>query len=187
MSDHSKVEMQGTVAQWDGRDGYILTDDGERVWISQLLLYVHGNDETPKIGDRITFLASKRVEISYHLEEILAYRSAKPKKAELRRLHELNRTVELDRDPREREKISLLYAEDFTGTLESFDAKKGYGVIRCDSGPERVKIHASSLRATGYRSIEPGSTLSFSATERGDGWQAFRVHWLEPPEARSTV
>lgn len=183
MSDRCEIEMHGTVAQWDGRDGYILTDDGERVWISRLLFLTHGSDERPKVGDRVTFLASKRVEITYQLEEIHAYRPAKRNKAELRRLHELNRTVQLQRDPREREKIDRLYAEDFTGTLESFDAKKGYGVIRCATGPERIIIHVSSLRAAGYRSAEPGSTLSFNATERVEGWQAFRVHWLEPPEA----
>jgi hypothetical protein len=31
MTDTDAIEMHGPVAQWDGRSGYILTDDGERV------------------------------------------------------------------------------------------------------------------------------------------------------------
>jgi cold shock CspA family protein len=184
MNDSDNVEMHGTVAQWDGRFGYILTDDGERVSISQSLLIANGHDETPKVGDRITFLASKRVEISYHLEEIHAYRVAKADKANLRRLHELNRTIALRRNPREREMIDLHYAEDFTGTLESFNATTGTGIIRCATGPERISVHICSLRAAGFKTAELGSTLSFNAVEQSDGWRVFRVHWLEPPDPR---
>ena len=50
-----------------------------------------------------------------------------------------------------------------TGTVKWFNAAKGFGFIQRESG-EDVFVHFSAIEATGYRSLDEGSKVSFVVT-----------------------
>ena len=47
-----------------------------------------------------------------------------------------------------------------TGTVKWFNAGKGYGFISRENG-EDVFVHFSAIEASGYRSLEEGSKVTF--------------------------
>ncbi|MGH9430502.1 MAG: cold-shock protein [Terriglobia bacterium] len=60
------------------------------------------------------------------------------------------------------------------GTVKWFNAAKGYGFIKRDSG-EDVFVHFSSIAGDGYRSLEEGARVSFEVKTGPKGLQADRV------------
>jgi cold shock protein len=60
------------------------------------------------------------------------------------------------------------------GTVKWFNAAKGYGFIKRDSG-EDVFVHFSSIIGDGYRSLEEGARVSFEVKTGPKGLQADRV------------
>jgi CspA family cold shock protein len=54
------------------------------------------------------------------------------------------------------------------GTVKWFDAKKGYGFIKPETGNEDIFVHISELQKAGLRTLEEKQTVEFEiATERG--------------------
>jgi len=60
------------------------------------------------------------------------------------------------------------------GTVKWFNAAKGYGFIRRESGDD-VFVHYSAIQGDGYRSLEEGSRVSFEVKEGPKGLHADSV------------
>lgn len=60
------------------------------------------------------------------------------------------------------------------GTVKWFNASKGYGFIRRESG-EDVFVHYSAIQGEGYRSLEEGARVSFEVRKGPKGLQADAV------------
>ncbi len=66
-----------------------------------------------------------------------------------------------------------------TGTVRSFDDKKGYGFIRHEGNPEDIFVHHREIRMEGFRTLDPGDTVEFKLRRDERGFKAFdviRVH-----------
>jgi CspA family cold shock protein len=64
------------------------------------------------------------------------------------------------------------------GTVKWFNADKGYGFIKPESG-EDVFVHFSAIQASGYRSLDEGQVVEFDITQGPKGAQAANVRLLE--------
>ncbi len=62
-----------------------------------------------------------------------------------------------------------------TGTVRSFDDKKGYGFIRHEGNPEDIFVHQREIRMEGYRTLDPGDTVEFKLRRDARGFKAFDV------------
>ena len=60
------------------------------------------------------------------------------------------------------------------GSVKWFNAAKGYGFIRRQSG-EDVFVHYSAIQASGYRTLEEGMDVEFEVIEGPKGLQAQNV------------
>ncbi len=60
------------------------------------------------------------------------------------------------------------------GTVKWFDAKKGFGFIVQDGGPD-VFVHFSAIQTSGFRTLEEGQRVRFDVTEGPKGLQAANV------------
>ncbi|WP_406238355.1 cold-shock protein [Nocardia sp. NBC_01009] len=62
------------------------------------------------------------------------------------------------------------------GTVRRFDPKKGFGFITRDGGGD-IFVHHSSILAPGWRTLEPGQRVEFSAgrSPKGPAAQEVRV------------
>jgi CspA family cold shock protein len=60
------------------------------------------------------------------------------------------------------------------GTVKWFNAAKGYGFIQRSTGDD-VFVHFSAIQATGYRSLDEGSTVEFEVKQGPKGLQAENV------------
>lgn len=65
-----------------------------------------------------------------------------------------------------------------TGEVKWFNAEKGYGFIKQESGPD-VFVHYSAIRGTGYRSLNEGDRVEFEIVEGAKGQQAHDVGIVE--------
>ena len=65
------------------------------------------------------------------------------------------------------------------GTVKWFNASKGYGFIRPESG-EDVFVHFSSIQAEGYKSLEEGQAVEFEVAKSPKGLQAANVRVIVP-------
>ena len=63
------------------------------------------------------------------------------------------------------------------GTVKWFNASKGYGFIRRESG-EDVFVHFSAIQSGGFKSLQEGQTVQFDVTKGPKGWQAENVRPL---------
>lgn len=61
-----------------------------------------------------------------------------------------------------------------TGTVKWFNANKGFGFIRQDSGPD-VFVHFSSINHSGFKSLNEGQRVQFSVVQGQKGPQAENV------------
>lgn len=172
-------EMIGTVTEWDGTTGHIISSSGERIAIYRFLLKLLGVKDPLKVGDCVRFRA--RVRISHELREICAIVPQEPDPAALKRLRDLNRALEKQRYGDDEPELPV---EELAGVIHSFDAEKGYGFIHCEDAG-LVMLHVTCLRASGYRSAHPGSAVRFEAIERDKGWMAYRILSLDEPRSRA--
>lgn len=60
------------------------------------------------------------------------------------------------------------------GIVKWFNASKGYGFIRRESG-EDVFVHFSAIQGDGYRSLNEGQAVEFEVTRGPKGLQASNV------------
>jgi CspA family cold shock protein len=60
------------------------------------------------------------------------------------------------------------------GVVKWFNASKGYGFIRRQSG-EDVFVHFSAIQADGYKTLNEGQTVEFEIKEGPKGLQAEKV------------
>jgi len=60
------------------------------------------------------------------------------------------------------------------GTVKWFNAAKGYGFIKRESG-EDVFVHYSAIQGDGYRTLEEGAAVSFEVRKGPKGLQAENV------------
>ena len=170
-------EMVGTVVEWDGTHGQIITTSGERVALHRLLLKLLKLDQPIKVGDQIRFWATKRVRITYEFADIGQITPKEPDATAIEQLRELNRRVEKERGD---DDLPELPTKELTGIVDSYDTSKGYGFVACDGG-ERVMLNVTCLRASGYTTASFGSRIRFEAIEFSKGLLAFRILSLEPP------
>ena len=63
------------------------------------------------------------------------------------------------------------------GTVEWFNASKGFGFIQRQSG-EDVFVHFSAIQANGYRSLNEGQAVEFEVARGPKGLQASNVQTL---------
>jgi len=61
-----------------------------------------------------------------------------------------------------------------TGTVKWFNANKGFGFIRQDSGPD-VFVHFSNIKTSGFKSLNEGQRVQFSVVQGQKGPQAEEV------------
>lgn len=166
------IAMSGTIVEWNGTFGHVLTDCGERVAFMRFLLTSLGFKAPVKVGDRMHFDASEDIRVMYHIERIRLIEPREPDAAELRRLR-AQHEGRLDRD------AGGLILRTMEGVIDWYDADKGYGFIRSSEG-DQVLLHLTCLRACGYRDApRPGAAVEFEAMQRSKGWQAFRLLSLE--------
>src|ERR1051326_5367107 len=60
------------------------------------------------------------------------------------------------------------------GTVKWFNAAKGYGFIRRESGDD-VFVHFSAITGDGYKTLEEGAKVSFEVRKGPKGLQADNV------------
>ena len=60
------------------------------------------------------------------------------------------------------------------GTVKWFNAAKGYGFIKRDSG-EDVFVHFSAIQGDGFKSLAEGDRVEFDVTQGQKGPQAASV------------
>ena len=63
------------------------------------------------------------------------------------------------------------------GTVKWFDAKKGYGFITCP-GQDEIFVHFSSIRQTGFKTLDEGEEVEFDIFMGDRGPQATNVSRL---------
>ena len=62
----------------------------------------------------------------------------------------------------------------YSGTVNWFNASKGFGFIARDDGPD-VFVHYSGINAKGYRELKDGQKVSFEIEQGQKGPQAENV------------
>lgn len=62
----------------------------------------------------------------------------------------------------------------FTGKVEWFDQKKGYGFIAGPDG-KNVFVHYSNILADGYKTLEAGQSVSYDVEQTGKGPKAINI------------
>ncbi len=64
------------------------------------------------------------------------------------------------------------------GTVKWFNAEKGYGFISQENGDD-LFVHYSEIQGTGYRTLDEGARVEFTAVEGRRGMQASAVAVIE--------
>lgn len=59
-----------------------------------------------------------------------------------------------------------------TGTVKFFNAEKGWGFIAADEGGEELFVHYKNINGNGFRSLEQGQKVEFTAEKTDRGLQA---------------
>ena len=62
-----------------------------------------------------------------------------------------------------------------TGTIKSFNTRKGFGFIQNDAGGKDVFLHISALEESGIESINEGDAVSFEIGESRGKEKAIEV------------
>lgn len=169
-------EMAGTVIEWDGHGGYLLSDDGDRVLLTRWMLSRQGVTVPLKVGDRLHCWV--REEITYRLEKIRVIEPMEPDADRIRELKERGKAIAA----RQRGRLWAdgQFCETFAGTIESYSARKKKGVIRRDDG-ECMSFDGVSLTGLRCTRIKPGMPIRFQAFRFLGRWAVVRVLSLDNP------
>jgi cold shock CspA family protein len=152
-------EMVGTVAEWDGRRGYILSEDGEHVSIYRSTWTRRPAFTAPlKVGDRIYCWVG--AEVSYSLQRIRLIEPMEPDADHIHRLKGIAKRNVARQMGRFRAEIE--FCDTFTGTIESYNARKKTGLIRRDDG-ERLQFDRYRFDSKRHKKIKPGMPVRFQA------------------------
>ncbi len=65
-----------------------------------------------------------------------------------------------------------------TGTVKWFNDQKGFGFIQPDDGGDDLFIHHSNIDAEGFRSLQEGQKVEFTAGQGRKGPEATEVRPL---------
>lgn len=65
-----------------------------------------------------------------------------------------------------------------TGIVKWFNSEKGYGFITPDNGGKDLFAHFSAIQGAGYKSLEEGQRVSFTAEQGQKGPQATNIQVL---------
>ena len=68
-----------------------------------------------------------------------------------------------------------------TGTVKSFSAEKGYGLISPDEGDDDLFVQSTSIAGGGFESLTEGARVEFEVHEGLRGLEAFSVVPMEAP------
>ncbi len=63
-----------------------------------------------------------------------------------------------------------------TGSVKWFSDKKGYGFIVPDDGGEDLFVHHSNIDMDGFRTLQEGQKVEFTAAQGRKGPEATKVH-----------
>jgi CspA family cold shock protein len=74
-------------------------------------------------------------------------------------------------------------SERLNGSVKWFNNAKGYGFIALDTGQE-VFVHYSSIRGTGFKTLDEGERVELSVEDDSKGPRAADVVRLNPPLPR---
>ncbi len=72
------------------------------------------------------------------------------------------------------------------GTVSSFDVDAGVGMISSDASDEDVFFSFTAIPGEGYRTLRPGTPVSFELVENERGPTARNVRWEKPNYERSS-
>jgi CspA family cold shock protein len=61
------------------------------------------------------------------------------------------------------------------GVVDSFNDEDGYGFIETDDG-EKIFVHHSNIVMDGFRTLTPGTKVSYDTTVGKRGQEAINVH-----------
>jgi CspA family cold shock protein len=61
------------------------------------------------------------------------------------------------------------------GVVSSFNDEEGYGFIQTDNG-EKIFVHHSNIVMEGFRTLVPGTKVSYDTTAGKRGQEAVNVH-----------
>lgn len=61
-----------------------------------------------------------------------------------------------------------------TGTVKWFDNSKGYGFVVAENG-EDIFVHYRDIAGSGYKTLNEGQTVTYTASKGEKGWQATEV------------
>lgn len=64
------------------------------------------------------------------------------------------------------------------GTVKWFNSEKGYGFIQPEDGSEDLFFHYSAIQSSGYRTVEEGQSVEFTAERGPKSMQANEVRPL---------
>jgi len=62
-----------------------------------------------------------------------------------------------------------------SGTVKWFSESKGYGFIEPVGGGEDIFVHYSSIKSEGYKTLNEGQSVSYSAEQGPKGMHAVEV------------
>jgi len=62
-----------------------------------------------------------------------------------------------------------------TGTVEKFDAKRGYGFITRENNEPNLFVHFSNILAEGYKELTKGQKVTFEVGTTAKGPAALNV------------
>jgi CspA family cold shock protein len=63
------------------------------------------------------------------------------------------------------------------GTVQWFNAEKGFGFVAPDGGGQGVFVHYAAINVAGYRTLEEGQRVAFDMMQGNKGPMAEKV-WL---------
>lgn len=163
-------EMVCTVAEWDGKRGYMLSDDGDRVALHATAFGLLRITHPLKVGDRVHCYV--RAEVSYSLSKI---RLVVPQQADVKQIQRLKA---LGKRVRAREAGSLMaeveFREVFAGIIETYNSRNKSGVIRRDDG-EQIGFDTHTLGLRGLKPVKQGMRVRFEACCLEGSWQIVRM------------